>query len=217
MTTRSTRDNPPNPAHQPELGAMIRYDVFYTTSRMHARLHKSSQPGSAVYYVESKLFTFQPWFYLRKGDAKTSPMVAFVKFFLLSRHMLVGRGDCQRDPEGELVWEKLEREKDLLSRSDYHFSTAQGSPDGRLTRITWRKDRSESLKTVYHCVDEGGRRIASLWSGGILNWKKAGEVEVAESLDEGLTEILLATALGIWMMEYCNYKSLVRGYKKEEK
>lgn len=56
-------------------------------------------------------------------------------------------------------------------------------------------------KTVYRCVDEGGRVVAGLLSGGMLNWKKGGEIEVADGVERKLEELLIVSVLAIFVAE----------------
>ena len=191
---------------------MLKYNAYYTTSRSNATLHLGNAFSPAIYYLESELFTLKPWLFLRKGDSKKSPMVSFVRFHLMSRHMLVGRGDCQKDSELTVNWETLERERNILFKSGYGFSTVEGSENGELRRFTWNKVELVTAATIYECVNESGTVVGKLRSGGLFNWKKGGEMEVMKTLDEGLREIILATAMGVYFMEFVNYKSLRAGY-----
>lgn len=68
---------------------------------------------------------------LRLGDAKTSPTVAYAKIPMISRHMQLGNGDYhkQADTGIQIGLDGLHRAKNLLCRSNYQSSTAQGSND----------------------------------------------------------------------------------------
>ena len=196
---------------------MTKYNMYYTTSRLNVTFHEGLASTPAVYYAESESFTLKPYFFLRRGGSKQSPMVAFVKFHMTSRHMQIGRGDFKKGAENQLIWEDLKREKSLLCRSDYQFGTSIGSETGGRREYRWRKDKGKVASTVYECLDDEGKTVAKLFSGGALNWRKGGELDVLNILDQGLREILMASALGIWTMEAFNYGSLVPGYGKSDR
>ncbi|CAJ2500248.1 Uu.00g031010.m01.CDS01 [Anthostomella pinea] len=199
-----------------------KYLMYYTASRLDVTLHLHTKSSPAMYYVQSKLTSLM--LLLRRGaDTRTAPVVAFAKMRAMSRHMLLGRGDYEalqaRSATDQIAWEELRREKSLLRRSDYVFNTAAAA-----TAFRWRKDRNGALKTVYECVvDDGaeggndGRVVARLFSGGALNFKKGGEIDVAEGLDTVLEEMLLMSALAIWAMEALDYQSLRKGYDSSGK
>ena len=116
------------------------------------------------------------------------------------------------------------REVSRLRRGDYRFdldagatgeeSAAEGQnimndklggPGGRGRRraYTWKRDTESFSKTVYRCVDDEGRVVASLLSGGMLNWRKGGEIEIAEDVvnDQGFEELLITGAAAIFYAE----------------
>lgn len=135
-------------------------------------------------------------------------MVAFAKIHLTSRHILIGSGDYEKDPEDKLVWEELHREQNILHRGDYEFSVSNSSGVRRGYR--WRRDRKKFGRTIYTCEDEEGLIVAYLFSGGFLNWKKGGEFQIAESLGKELGELILVSALAIWVWEAGG--SVLQGY-----
>ncbi|KAL8834788.1 MAG: hypothetical protein Q9176_007306 [Flavoplaca citrina] len=199
----------------PDTQGITKYNMYYTTSRMNVTLHKGHASAPAVFYGHTDCSLTKAHFCLRRGDAKTSPMVAFAKVFMTSRHMQLGRGDYhkQQETSNQFALDDLRRAKNLFCRSDYQFSTAQGSnnPDKK-AEFDWRKDRSKIAKTVYECCDSNGRTVAKMSSGGAFNWSKGGEIEVADDLDAGSTEMMLMSALAIWFMEALAYQSIFRGY-----
>jgi len=153
---------------------------------------------------------------LRAGDSKKSPMVAFAKLASMTgKHNSIGLGDFTEGKEGvgNLVYEELTREKCVFWRSDYRFSAEIGK--GR-NKYHWRKDMSKSISTSYECVEEGGRVMARMYSGGALNWKNAGSIEIAEATEKGLEELLIVSALGIWAVEGIMGWSLVKSEGKGE-
>ena len=132
--------------------------------------------------------------------------------------MLLGKGDCQKDLEEQLIWEELKRDENLLHRSDYCFSTAVGNQTGQRAEFRWRKDKKQVGSTVYDCLDGDGKIVAKMASGGALNWKKGGEIHVLEEegvVDQGLEEMLLISGLAIWTNEAFQYRSLIKGSTKE--
>ncbi|RYP41451.1 hypothetical protein DL767_001089 [Monosporascus sp. MG133] len=189
-----------------------KYHMRYSTSRMNVWMHLNSPSAPATYYLDTRVSLKSPQLLLRRGGEKTSPVVSFGKLQNTSRHALLGRGDCQKQPEQQLVWEELRREKNVFRRSDYQFGTSEGSRTGGRAEFFWRKDREKVLKTVYDCVDEDGRVVARLLSGGAFNWKRAGEIDIRDGLDEGLEEFLLISALTIWVIEAFAYQSLFQGF-----
>lgn len=125
-------------------------------------------------------------------------MVAFARVHYRTRNIGLGLGDFQKDAEKDLVWEDMRREKFRLVRSDYEFE----SPAGLGPRRTygWRVDK-HMTKTIYRCVDDAGHIVANLLSGGMVNWRKGGEIEMAEGLEKRLEELLIVSALAIWAAE----------------
>lgn len=197
----------------PTSTGLRKYHMYYTTSRFNARLHPVSKAHPAAYYFETNTSHTTPQFLLRRGDSKTSPMVNFARLKTSTRHILVGKGDFRNQPEGELFYEELRRDKNLMHRSDYQFGTAEGDADGRRADFGWRKNREMRGKTVYECLDEKGLVAATFASGGVFNWKKGAEIEVRKGLEQGLEEFLLMTALAIWAMEGRDFHSLFSGFK----
>ncbi|KAH9909285.1 hypothetical protein F4778DRAFT_716083 [Xylariomycetidae sp. FL2044] len=207
----SSSTYPPAPA------GFKKYLMYYTTSRMHCRLHLGSKSSPPAYYLETNISLTNPQLLLRRGDSKQAPMVAFCKMPALSWSLLLGKGDYKT--QAKPVWEELSREKNSLHRSDYLLATAEGSvgggETGEKTKYRWRKDKSKKLKTVYECVAEGdGRVVARMFSGGALNFNKGGEIEVVEGLSQGLEETLLMSASSIWAVEALKYQSILQGFEK---
>ena len=198
----------------PASEGMIKYNMYYTTSRLNATLHEGPSSTPATYYLESDCAWTKCLLYLRRGNAKTSSMVAFAKSSLTTRHIQMGKGDYrQQKAEDQINWEELHREKNTFRCSDYQFSTVEGKDGlGKREEFDWRKDRTKRATTVYDCLDRSGRTVARLLSGGMLNWKKGGEVEVLEGLDEQLRETVLMSALAIWFQEALCYQTWLKGY-----
>lgn len=199
-----------------EMPPMTVLNMFYTTSRLNATLHEGDASTPALYYLESSILARKPSLFLRKGGKKSSPMVSFVKASWALRHMMVGRGDCKKDTDWEQKVDKVMREKGVWHRSDYKVTilgdSAQGEPPE--TTLILRKDMSHTFKTVYTCVDEHNNVLGYLHSGGMLNWKKGGEIGVANGLTETQKELFLAAAGGVWGLEALNYRSIGRGFEK---
>ena len=202
-------------------GPMTTLSMYYTTSRTNVTIHDGSSSSPTLYYLESDVFTRKPCLYLRQGDSKSSPMVAFVKARWTMRQMMIGLGDYHKHAAGaasegeDQVWEKLEREKNNFRRSDYHVTIL--GDGGETKTLSWRKDKSASFKTVYVCVDQDDKVVGRLRSGGMFNFKKGGEIDVSDSLTETERVMLLAAAGGIWGLEAFNYQSLNRGFDKDKK
>ena len=205
------------PNSEPAPENMKKLNIYYTKSRCNARLHAGSSSTPAIYYGQTSFSLHSPQLMLRKGDSKTSPMIGFAKCKTTSRHMMIGTGDFQKDPEESLKYEELRREKNTLHRSDYFFGTALGSREGRRAEYQWVKDKNKHYKTAYECRDESGRVIARLFSGGMFNWRKGGVVELAEGLDAEFEQLLLMSTLAIWTMEAFNYQSLSNAAGDEKK
>ena len=186
--------------------AMKTYNIYYTTSRLNARLHLGSASGPCTYYAESKLLTTKPSFLLRAGSSKSAPLVASAKLACLDRNILLGCSDSQSNNSPvNLTWEVLRRNHMRLVRSDYEFETSIGaSTPGKRTRYRWqvtKENLEHYFKTLYCCVDDQGRVVASLRSGGMTNLRKGGEIDIAQSLEKGLEDLLVVSALGIWVAE----------------
>ena len=138
-------------------------------------------------------------------------MVAFTRLHITSRDLEIGSGDYKDDA----VFERMRREKFRLVRSDYEFDTALGSPSSSRRTFGWRREKGNMTSTVYQCVDDKGQTIVNLRSGGFFNWKKGGEIEVVEGLQKELEELLLASALGIFVAEAG--WSVFQGYESGKK
>lgn len=201
-----SQDPYPDTIHSPTTKI---YDIYYTTSRTNAKLHlrstsssHQSSSGPCLYCMESVLLTAsKPQIQLRRGDSKSAPMVACARIQKTSRHVLLGCGDYEKGAEGNLVWEEMRREHNVLRRSDYEFGTSIGSSSGPRRTYSWQRDRGKWAKTVYECVNDAGQVVAGLLSGGMFNWRKGGEIRVASGLDTKLEEILLLSALVVWVKE----------------
>ena len=202
---------------EPVSTGMTKYNLYYTTSRLHLTIHVGPPSTPTLYYMETQCSLSKLTFLLRRGNTKKSPVVAFAHMSMTSRHMRIGRGDCRTEVSAQMAVEELHRDKNLLARSDYHFGTSEGDERGQRTQFDWRKDRAKWGKTVYDCLAAEGEKVAKLLSGGGLNWKKGAEIEVLTKLDEGLKELLIISALAIWAMEGLNYKSLLQGFSDGDK
>ena len=196
---------------------MSTLNMFYTTSRLNATLHSGSDSSTPEYYLESTTIAIKPSLYLREGDSKKSPMVAFARTNWALRNMTIGLGDLKRDPPADLTSERLQREKNTLRRSDYHVTIWVDAENGvqQPKTLTWRKDKSALGRTVYVCVDQDGIVQGRLRSGGLFNWKKAGEIDVSDNLSRDEKSLFLVSAGGVWALEGLNYRSMVRGYDKD--
>ena len=191
---------------------MKTYYMYYTTSRTNVKLRLGSSSGPCIYYGETSFLTTmtKPQIQLRSGDSKSAPMVAFAKVHYTSRHMQLGTGDYQRDPEESLVWEEMRREKFMLQRSDYEFDYTSAAGHGSKRTYGWRVEK-HYMKTVYECVDDAGQVVARLRSGGMYNWSKGGEIDVADGLETRLEHLLVVGAVAIFTAEAC--WSVFPGYK----
>lgn len=85
----------------------------------------------------------------------------------------------------------MRRDTNRLRRGDYVFSTALNSLEGVRRTYSWRRDTEKVGRTVYNCVNDRGKVVARLASGGMWNWKKAGEIEVAEDVGAAMKALLL--------------------------
>jgi hypothetical protein len=141
-------------------------------------------------------------------------MVAFAKIPLMGRHFLIGTGDYKNTSEDKLLWEDLNRAKNLMWRSDYEFGTSIGFP-GRKTYV-WKRDMAKMYETAYSCVDDEGKEVGRMLSGGAFNWKKAGELKVAKDLVKELEELVIVSAFAIWAAEGLVGWSLVKAYDRGE-
>lgn len=210
---------------------MTTLNMYYTTSRTNVTIHDGPSSSPALYYLESHALSRTPSVFLRHGDSKSAPMVAFVNTRWTARQMVIGLGDSksqkQQHPDDQAL-DKMCRERNNFRRSDYHVTVLSddddeggGGASGGATKqprtLTWRKDRSASFKTVYACIDdEDGSVVGRLRSGGMFNWKKGGEIDVLDSLTESQTRLFLVAAGGIWALEALNYQSLERGFDKKD-
>ena len=180
---------------------MKTYTMYYTTSRTNVTLHLglSSSSTKPVYYGEGCCLgwiTHKPQILLRAGDSKSSPIVAAARLHVTSRNIQLGLGD----PAGSIVWEDMRREKLRLVRSDYEFDTSHGDEKGVKRSYSWAREKV-SMRTVYKCVDDAGAVVASMSSGGMFNWQKGGEIEVAEGIEKPFEEMLILSALSIFYAE----------------
>ena len=179
---------------------MKTYSLYYTSSRTNGILTLGNHTDPTVYYCYTKLFTMKPQIMLREGAGKTSPMVAFARVQYLSKHLRIGTGDFEKQPESALTHEEVRRDHVRLVRSDYEFDTNIGT-NGEKKTYGWARDKTSFTNTVYHCVDEKGDRVASLKSGGMFNFRKGAEIDIAEGLPKQHEELLIVCALGIWVAE----------------
>ena len=181
---------------------MKTYNMYYTTSRTNVRLHLGTSPAApCVYYGECTFMpTTKPNLKLRAGSTKRSPEVAFAKIHITSRNVQLGLGDYREGGGDGVVCEEMRRERFRLARSHYEFETDVGSGDGKRRTFGWRVE-NHYAKTIYQCVDEGGRVMANLRSGGMFNWAKGGEIDVVEGLERRLEELFIVSALSIFAAE----------------
>jgi hypothetical protein len=184
---------------RPSTTGMKKYNMYYTTSRTNVKIHRGNGSTPCLYYGQTTILTKQPQLQLRAGDSSSAPMVAFAKIHFTSRHILIGSGDFQKDPEGSLIWEEMHREKNVFRHSDYKFGSSIGAPTRR--NYTWQRDPSKKLGNIYTCVNDEGKVISIMRSGGMLNYKKGGEIEILEGLDQKLEELLMISSLAIWIAE----------------
>ncbi|KAI9892921.1 MAG: hypothetical protein M1814_001080 [Vezdaea aestivalis] len=194
----------------PYSAKMKTYHLYYTTSRTNARLHLDSASGPCVYYARSCIFTKTGHFQLRAGDNKEAPIVASIKGEWSLHNVLLGFGDYKQDHEEGLVWEQMRREQNPFKCSDYLFGSSFESPVGGRKYYRWRKDTTKPAKTVYTCVDDEGKTMARLLSGGMLNWQKGGEIEVVDNLEKRVEELFLISGLGVWIEEA--HRSVRQGF-----
>lgn len=182
---------------------MKTYTLYYTFSRLNVTFHRSSSSSPAepaVYYGEYACLgyvTNKPQIILRHGSTKNAPIVAAAKMHTVSRDIQLCLGDYER---GDVVWEDMRRDKTRLLRGDYTFSAAVESVGGSRRTYTW-KHAKKMGRTVYECVDNDGAVVATFASGGMLNWKKAGVIEVAEDVDGAIETLLLVGATAIFVAE----------------
>ncbi|RYP40880.1 hypothetical protein DL767_001361 [Monosporascus sp. MG133] len=191
-----------NPVSKPAKIAFKKAVMFYTVVYVYAHIHIIWSQNHTSYFFQWRMWSLSsPQLLLRRGESKKGPMVNFAKYHPLSRTILLGKGDYTKQPKSQLAWGELRRDKNFLRRSDYHFTTAEGSKTGDKVTFRWRKNKQKFLRTVYNCVDEDGREVARLFSGGMVNVAKAAEIDLLMGLDRGLEELLLMSALAVWAME----------------
>ncbi|KAK8071113.1 hypothetical protein PG997_011316 [Apiospora hydei] len=207
--------------------------MYYTTSRLSTMLHRGKrQDTPAEYYMQSDVLAMpgKPQLLLRrtppqdqeqeeqqqkkkKNSDKDGPVLAWGRMQMFPwRHCVIGLGDPKTPTEGGGI--KLHRDKGWMHRSDWRFSTAVGSSDGKVVEYIWRKDMGMVGATVYKCVAAGDESTiyARLLSGGGMNGRKGGEIMVREGLAGGLEELLLVGGQTIWAWEALDYQSLLQGY-----
>ena len=204
-----------------------KYVLWYKLGWLDGTLHLGSSKTPPVYFFQSKISRSLPQLYLRRcvagEDEKSGPVVNFARLPSTSRHMLLGRGTYSKeaDDAGQIAWEELTRDKNMLHRSDYHFSTSVGDTSAlgnAKTPFRWRKNMERLLSTVYDCVNEKtGDVVARLFSGGAFDMKKGGEFDVAEGLSRDLEEYLIMSSIAIWASEALNYGSLLSGFSSSSK
>ncbi|KAI9713961.1 MAG: hypothetical protein M1820_000691 [Bogoriella megaspora] len=179
------------------------YSMYYTAFKNNVKLYLGSSSDPCTYYGKTTVMTKNPTIQLRSDDSPAGLTVAFAKFSWVSRHILLGSGDNARIAEDKIVWEKMNREKNKLRRSHYVFSTSVGSESGARREYRWRRDMDRLASTAYKCVDDQGDVVANMLSGGFFNWKKGGEIELADGVPKDLEELLIVGALAIWVAEAC--------------
>ena len=208
-----TKDIPDSLGSPPPSKSMKIYSMYYTLSRCSVTLHlgRSSSSTTPIYFGEISWRGFvsnKPQLQLRAGSSKSAPIIGAAKLHTMSRDIQLGLGNPQED----VTWEDMRRENTRFVRSDYEMDSAIGITSGVRKTYGWRREK-HMAKTVYRCVDEEGQVFASLFSGGMLNWKKGGEVEVAEGVDKKLEELLILSALTIFCAEAG--WSACQGYKSK--
>lgn len=192
--------------------------MYYTHAYLNAHIHAVWSQNYNSYFFQWRLWSLSsPQLLLRRGDSEKGSMINFAKYQPLSRNIQVGKGDYTKQPKNELVLENLRRDKTFLRRSDYHSSTTEGRKTGEKVAFYWRKDKQKWLRTIYRCIDEDGRVVARLFSGGMVNKAKGAEMDILMGLDQGLEEFLLMSALAIWAMESMALRSILPGYTARSK
>ncbi|RYP67499.1 hypothetical protein DL771_007199 [Monosporascus sp. 5C6A] len=192
--------------------------VFYTATYINAHIRTVWSRNHAFYFFQWRMWSLSsPQLLLRRGESRKGPMIHFAKYHPLSRTIQLGKGDYTKQPKSQLAWEELRRDKNFLHRSDYHFTTAEGSKTGEKVTFRWCKNKRKHLRTVYNCVDDDGREVARLFSGGMVNIAKAAEIDLLLGLDRGLEEFLLMSALVVWAMEGMGLRSILPGYTARSK
>ena len=203
---------------------MKTYKLYYTLARLNVTFHLSSSTSAepATYYGETcwgGYVTNKPQVILRHGGTKTSPIVAAAKLHTTSRDIQLCVGNYENDHEKKVVWEDMRRDKNRMVRGNYVFSTAIGSIDGVPRTYNWKRDTEKVGSTVYNCVNDQGEVLAKVASGGMLNWKKAGEIDIVEGLEEAMETLLLVGAGSIIFAEagWSCWSGYEKGSTKEKK
>lgn len=196
---------------------MYKYNMYYTTSMCNVRLNIGDASSATEYYVQSKSILASPRLLLRRGPDKKAPVVAFAKCHYTSTNMIMGLGDCEdKSDTTSTTFEELTRDKNMFRSSDYRFSTEDGA-SGKRVELVWHKDRFLVGTSVYNCVDPQGQIVARMLSGGAWNWKKGGEIEIAEEgVDLATKELLLVSGMAIWAYEGLSGRSYFRGYNNSK-
>ncbi|RYP21389.1 hypothetical protein DL765_002290 [Monosporascus sp. GIB2] len=216
--TAVSHDLKANHVSKPAKIAFKKAIMFYTVAYFNGYIHTVWSQNHASYFFQWRSWSLSsPQLILRRGGSRKGPMINFAKYHHLSRTIQLGKGDYTKQPKSQLAWEEMRREKNFLRRSDYHFTTAEGSKTGDKMTFRWRKNKQKSLRTVYNCVDEDGREVARLFSGGVVNVAKAAEIDLLLGLEQGLEEFLLMSALAVWAMETMWLRSILPGYTAHSK
>ncbi|KAK7946772.1 uncharacterized protein PG986_011093 [Apiospora aurea] len=215
-----------------------KYNMYYTTSRLSTMLHRGKrQDTPAEFYMQSDVLAMpgKPQLLLRrtpsqepqeqqqqkkkKNSDKDGPVLAWGRMQMFPwRHCVIGLGDPKTTTTKEGAdggsGIKLHRDMAWMHCSDWRFSTAVGSSDGKAVEYIWRKDMAMVGATVYKCVAAGDESTvyARLLSGGAMNGRKGGEIMVREGLAGGLEELMLVGGQTIWAWEALDYQSVLQGY-----
>lgn len=215
LLTPSTQYAMSDQGHGASNPDMVKYNMYYTASMCNVRLNQGDASSPTIYYMQSKTATTDPRLLLRRGPDKKAPVVSFCKMHYTSSDMMIGLGNCE-DKSGleNTTFEELVRERNMLRSSDYRFST-EDSAKGERVEFVWKKDRKYVATSIYTCEDPQGRCVARMLSGGAWNWKKGGEVDVAEgAVGLGTKELLIVSAMAIWVWEGLSGRSYFKGYDK---
>ena len=203
---------------------MKTYKLYYTLARLNVTFHLSSSTSAepATYYGETcwgGFVTNKPQVILRQGGTKTSPVIAAAKLHTTSRDIQLCLGNYEKEHEKKVVWEDMRRDKNRMMRGDYMFSTASGSVDGVPRTYNWKRDAEKVGSTVYNCVNDQGQVVARVASGGFFNWKKAGEIDIVEGLEEAMETLLLVSAGSLIFAEagWSVWRGYEKGSTKEQK
>ncbi|RYP55903.1 hypothetical protein DL769_010028 [Monosporascus sp. CRB-8-3] len=216
--TAVSHDLEANHVSKPVKIAFKKAIMYYTVAYLNANIEIIWSQNHASYFFQWRLWSLSsPQLLLRRGDSKKGPIINFAKYSPISRTIELGKGDYTKQSKSQLTWEELRRDKNFLHRSDYHFTTAEGSKTGDTVTFCWRKNKQKFLRTVYNCVDEDRREVAKLFSGGMVNVAKAAEIDLLVGLDQALKEFLLMSALAVWAMESMELRSILPGYTARSK